>query len=148
MERMEQVSRPAFVNFLDVLCNFPGDERIYHYARHTFITANEDRGLFASYLGTLGDPRALDVLRQALDWEDIDYLDYSEIRAAIEDLGEEVSHQRNFEGDSYYEALKRIDEEAEAEDFTEDDLLAMKHSHVHTEDCDCAHQPKKRPPFR
>lgn len=36
LQRMERSSRDAKETFLDVLCNFPGDERIYNYAESAF----------------------------------------------------------------------------------------------------------------
>ena len=62
--------------------------------------------LYASLLGKLGDERALDALNRALDREEINYLDYIEIRDAIEALGGECAHERDFNGDPYYETLK------------------------------------------
>ena len=92
---------------MDVLVNFSGDERIYNRLIEMF---NEytNTSLLASYLGKYGDERAVSILKEALDWQDINYLDYIEIRHAIEELGVEVDHSRQFEGDPFYESLKNI----------------------------------------
>ncbi|MBN2878106.1 MAG: hypothetical protein JXN65_00575 [Clostridia bacterium] len=92
----------------DVLVNFPGDDRIYNLLSNMF---NEytDTALLAAYLGKYGDNRALAMLKEALDWPDINYLDYIEIRHAIEELGSECEHYRKFEGDPYYESLKNLE---------------------------------------
>jgi len=92
----------------DVLVNFPGDDRIYNLLSGMF---NEytDTALLAAYLGKYGDSRALDLLNEALDWPDINYLDYIEIRHSIEELGSECEHYRKFEGDPYYESLKNLE---------------------------------------
>jgi len=92
--------------FLDILCNFPGDERIYTYTLDAFLTNAKKRALFASYLRKLNDPRAVGPLTQALEWEDLNYLDYIEIIGAIEALGGEIQSERDFDGDPYYESLK------------------------------------------
>jgi len=43
-----------------------------------------------------------------MDMNDISYLDYIEIVNAIEALGGEVSADREFNGDPYYESLKKM----------------------------------------
>ena len=106
--RMDDASRTAEDAFLDVLCNFPGDERIYTYTVNAFTRRYDRRALYASYLGKLGDARAIEPLRQALEMSDINYLDYIEIANAIESLGGEVNAEREFNGDPYYESLKKM----------------------------------------
>lgn len=108
LEAMPDASEAASESFLDVLCNFPGDERIYEYARRAFLQRPERRALFASYLAKLGDERALEPLYQALELTELNYLDYIEITGAIEALGGEVQSTREFVGDPYYESLKRM----------------------------------------
>lgn len=108
LKRMETASNSAQDAFLDVLCNFPGDERIYNYTEKAFRQRYDRRALYASYLGKLGDPRALEPLREALTLDDITYLDYIEIANAIEALGGEVDTEREFNGDPYYESLKKM----------------------------------------
>ncbi len=108
LSRMPQAKKAAQEAFLDVLCNFPGDDRIYNYAIDAFRRNYDRRALYASYLGKLGDERAIDVLREALDMSDLNYLDYIEIVNAIEALGGEVTEQREFNGDPYYESLKKM----------------------------------------
>lgn len=108
ISRMESVSRTAEDCFLDVLCNFPGDERIYTYTVNAFNRRYDRRALYASYLGKLGDARAIEILLKAMDMSDISYLDYIEIVNAIEALGGEVSADREFNGDPYYESLKKM----------------------------------------
>lgn len=109
LERLESASDEAQATYLDLLCNFPGDERIYTYAMNQFLRSADLRALYASYLGKLGDERAVPALRQALTLSDINYLDYIEIRNAIERLtGEELGESRAFDGDPYYESLKHM----------------------------------------
>ncbi len=108
LERMPQAKKAAQEAFLDVLCNFPGDDRIYNYTIDAFKRSYDRRALYASYLGKLGDERAIDTLRAALELSDLNYLDYIEIVNAIEALGGEVTEQREFNGDPYYESLKKM----------------------------------------
>ena len=109
LNRLESEPTPVKEAFLDVLCNFPGDERIYIYTMHQFHTQPDRRAMYASFLAKLNDPRAIEPLTQALSLSDVDYLDYIEIRNAIERLGGEVTIEREFPGDPYYEALGALE---------------------------------------
>ena len=106
--RMDGASKAAQEAFLDVLCNFPGDDRIYNYTIDAFKRCFDRRALYASYLGKLGDERAIETLRGALELSDLNYLDYIEIVNAIEALGGEVTETREFSGDPYYESLRKM----------------------------------------
>ena len=94
--------------FADVLSNYPGDERIYELMIERFVTRDERRALFASYLAKLGDERAIPMLKEAAQSPDINYLDYVEVVNAIEALGGERPSEREFSGDPYYESLRRV----------------------------------------
>lgn len=94
--------------FADVLSNYPGDERIYELMIERFVTRDERRALFASYLAKLGDERAIPMLKEAEQSPDINYLDYVEVVNAIEALGGERPPEREFSGDPYYESLRQV----------------------------------------
>ena len=94
--------------FADVLGNYPGDERIYELMIERFVTRDERRALFASYLAKLGDERAIPMLKEAAQSPDINYLDYVEVVNAIEALGGERPPEREFSGDPYYESLRQV----------------------------------------
>ena len=94
--------------FADVLSNYPGDERIYELMIERFVTRDERRALFASYLAKLGDERAIPMLKEAAQRPDINYLDYVEVVNAIEALGGERPPEREFSGDPYYESLRQV----------------------------------------
>ena len=94
--------------FADVLSKYPGDERIYELMIERFVTRDERRALFASYLAKLGDERAIPMLKEAAQSPDINYLDYVEVVNAIEALGGERPPEREFSGDPYYESLRQV----------------------------------------
>lgn len=94
--------------FADVLSNYPGDERIYELMIERFVTRDERRALFASYLAKLGDERAIPMLKEAAQSPDINYLDYVEVVNAIEALCGERPPEREFSGDPYYESLRQM----------------------------------------
>lgn len=110
LERLDRANEHALAIYLDLLCNFPGDERIYTYTMREFLRRHDQRALFASLLARLGDARALDALGRVIRMEDLGYLDYLEIANAIEALGGEPgARDRDFAGDPYYESLARLD---------------------------------------
>ena len=105
---LPEATEAAETVFLDVLCNFPGDEQIYALAMRKFAAAHDNRALYASYLGKLGDPRAIPALVAAAEASETNYLDFIEIANAIEELGGDAPPERDFAGDPYYESLKRV----------------------------------------
>ena len=110
--RLEDVNEFARETYLDVLTNYPGDERVFQ-ALIKDLDARRDRvALFAALLGKYGDERALDALNAALEWEEINYLDFLEIKDAIENLGGECLSERDFTGDAYYEAFKQQNQDS------------------------------------
>lgn len=95
--------------FLDVLCNFPGEPAIFDLALSVFQGATDRRALSASLLGKLGDARAIPALLDALADPSLSYLDYIELRNAVEALGGDAPTEREFEGDPFFESLRRME---------------------------------------
>ena len=91
---------------LDVLANYPGNEQVYQLALRLFRENPKRRALFASYLAKLGDDRALPELLRAADDPATGYIDFIELRSAIEQLGGEAP-ERDFDDDPDYQALNR-----------------------------------------
>ena len=87
LENLNKANEAGQEALLDVLANFPGHENVYQLAVRLFEKNPNRRALFASYLAKLGDPRALPVLIAAANEENCRYMDFIELRAAIEELG-------------------------------------------------------------
>lgn len=109
LEALEGASDQAADTFLDLLCNFKGIERVYEETVSRFLRDAEHRALHASFLAKLGDARAIELLTRASELTDLNYLDYIEIRDAIEALGGALTTEREFAGDPYYESMKRLE---------------------------------------
>ncbi len=77
------------------------DDRIFEILMREFRLA-EEIPLHASYLAAYGDARALPVLMETIDREEIDYLEFQELKYAIEALGGEYTKPRDFSEDPYY----------------------------------------------
>ena len=91
---------------LDVLCDAPGDEDVFQFALKRFEQHPESRALYASYLAKLDDDRALEKLLDVAESSDVSYIDFIEIRSAIERLGGEAP-VRDFRSDPTYKAVHR-----------------------------------------
>lgn len=104
LEAVGKANRAGQEALLDVLADYPGDERVFRLALKLFRETPARQALLASYLGKLGDERAIPTLKAAAEAEDLKYLDYIELRNAIEQLGGECP-EREFDRDPDYEAL-------------------------------------------
>ena len=92
---------------LDVLADFPADDDVFAFTLAQFQTQPEKRALYAGYLGKLDDDRALAPLLDAAEEPNLSYIDFIEIRNAIERLGGEAPI-RTFDEDPTYKAVKRL----------------------------------------
>lgn len=108
LERFERAPDYAQDLILDICCNFPGDERVYAYLIQRLRNRPEQRALWASYLGKLGDARAIEPMLELMRLSDLRYLDYIELRAAVEALGGDAGEERSFYGDPDFEALRML----------------------------------------
>ena len=92
---------------LDLLAQFTGDEDVLSFALSAFQKQKDKRALYAGYLGKLEDDRALEVLLDAAEEDAIGYIDFIEIRSAIERLGGEAPI-RDFSSDPTYRAVHKL----------------------------------------
>ena len=108
LERYDDAGEFGQQRILGICANFPGDDRILSYMLDKLRNRPDQRALYASFLGKLGDPRAIDAMKPFLTLTDIGYLDYIELRNAIEELGGDPGEERTFYGDPDYEAMRNI----------------------------------------
>ncbi len=115
-ENADEVSEQLFKAVIDadietktviaeILINAKRDDRTYNLLIELF-NDGADIPLYASYIGKYGDERAASVLYRALD--DCNYLEYLEIKNAIERMGGVVDDSRDFSDDVYYKAIKNL----------------------------------------
>ena len=108
LKRYEAAPEYAQMLILDICCNFPGRENVYELCVDKLRNRPEERAFYASLLEKLGDPRALETLEKMLKLTDLNYLDYIEIRNAVESLGGDPGEERTFYGDPDYEAMRNL----------------------------------------
>ncbi|MCD8294455.1 MAG: hypothetical protein LUE27_04295 [Clostridia bacterium] len=74
-----------------------------------FRTESENIPLKAALLAAYGDERALPYLLDRIEEEGISYIDFRELKFAIESLGGSYDTVRDFSDDRYYEIIKAHD---------------------------------------
>lgn len=90
----------------DVLVEGEKDERTYSLLRELFAVS-DNLPFVAGLIGKYGDERAAEYLYPALD--DCNYMEYIEIRNAIEQMGGVVDDTaRDFSDDEFYKAIKNL----------------------------------------
>jgi len=91
------------------------EERIYSILMDAF-TSGENTSVRAGYLASYGDERALPALLQKIEDRTIGFVEFQELKYAIEALGGEYDEPRDFTDDKDYiaveaENVKRVQEE-------------------------------------
>ncbi len=86
-------------------CVLKSDE-IYEILIKEFKLADDNLPMRASYLAAYGDERALPVLLDKIDEDGITFIEYQELKYAIESLGGSYDKERDFSNDEYYQAIK------------------------------------------
>lgn len=94
------------IYLLEILSCCKHDERIFEILISELKTAKNGVQLYLPYVSKYGDERALPVLMELIEKPDINYLDFKELKLAIEAFGGEYDKKRDFSTDKYYKKLK------------------------------------------
>lgn len=81
-------------------------DKIFEILIKEFRSDPENVTMHASYLAAYGDERALPYLLDKIDEEGISFIEYQELKFAIESLGGEYEKERDFSNDEYYQIIK------------------------------------------
>ena len=81
------------------------DDEVFEILLNEFRTAPDDIPMHASYLASYGDERALPLLLDYIDRDETNYLEYQELKYAIEALGGEYNKVRDFSADPYFQEI-------------------------------------------
>ncbi len=92
------------------------DEEVYQLLLMAFLTDAERVPMHASYLAAYGDSRALEPLLKAISDENIGFIEFQELKYAIEALGGEYNEPRDFSADSDYLAIEAAVSKTDAGD--------------------------------
>jgi len=101
-------SEQARMALLDAASHMGPNADAVRWLKRLFLETNQHKAVFAGLLALQGDDSVLPVLIQSLEGSDLSYLDYLEIRHAVEALGGTCPADRDFSGDKDYEALKNL----------------------------------------
>ena len=82
------------------------DDQALNVLLTAFRTEDENLAVHAGYLASFGDERALPVLLDRIEDENISFADFRELKFAIESLGGSYDKERDFSSDPYYEIIK------------------------------------------
>ena len=81
------------------------DERVYETLLTAFLSG-DNTPMRAGYLAAYGDERALEHLLKRIEREDINFVEFQELKYAIEALGGEYDTPRDFTNDKDYLAIE------------------------------------------
>ena len=81
------------------------DDEVYQILLSAFLSG-EETPMRASYLAAYGDERALPVLLEKIEDRSIGFVEFQELKYAIEALGGEYDEPRDFTGDKDYLAIE------------------------------------------
>jgi len=81
-------------------------DEIYTILLDEFISSGERAPIRASYLAAYGDMRALPVLMERIEDRSIGFVEFQELKYAIEALGGEYNEPRDFSADKDYLAIE------------------------------------------
>lgn len=82
------------------------DDKIFDILVKEFRSDPDNVPMHASYLAAYGDERALPYLMDKIDEEGISFIEYQELKYAIESLGGSYDKERDFSSDPYYKLVK------------------------------------------
>lgn len=82
------------------------DDRVFDILINEFLTDADNVPMHASYLAAYADARALPALLDKIDEEGISFIEYQELKYAIESLGGAYDKERDFSSDPYYQIVK------------------------------------------
>ncbi len=92
------------------------DERVYEALLAAFLESEEwQLALRAGYLATYGDERALPWLYRKIEDESIGFVEFQELKYAIEALGGEYDKERDFSNDKDYLRVEAAKEKGHEE---------------------------------
>lgn len=97
---------------VEVLSNFKGRKDVFYWLV-TMLQRAEDVPTYAGLLGRYGDAAAIDILKSFASEVDINYVEFVEIRNAVEELGGEMTEEKDFSDDPYYKYINHIGDNGE-----------------------------------
>ncbi len=135
---------------MEVLAQYKGRKAIF-MGLVGYLYKGEDVALFARLIGSYGDEKGVEILKNFCEEYEPNYNEYMEIRNAVEELGGDFDLKQDFTDDPLYRYLKGLDEpddrkspfedilNPESDDESEDDCHSQGETcrgYNHEDDCD------------
>lgn len=95
------------VSLLDILSRCKHDDRILNLLIDALRENSDEIPLYVSFIRRYGDERALNLLYELIEREEINYQDFQELKLAIEALGGEYEKERDFSNDKIYRKIMK-----------------------------------------
>ena len=113
LELYEQAGRSA-IYLIEIFALCKHDDRILKILINELQTHLDDIPLYLTYITRYGDAKALPYLLEIIKMPNVTYVDFNELKFAIELFGGEYNEKRDFSGDKYYQKIKGIKNEDSA----------------------------------
>lgn len=94
-------------SLLDILSRCNRDDRILNRLTDALRENSGEIPLYVSFIRRYGDERALNLLYELIEREEINYQDFQELKLAIEALGGEYEKERDFSNDKIYRKIMK-----------------------------------------
>jgi len=91
--------------FVEVLASTTPCDDVFNILIDEFKSHTSEIALYATYLSKYGDDRALPVLYEAISKDSVSYIDFKELKLAIEALGGEYEENRDFKKDKTFNKI-------------------------------------------
>lgn len=110
--RLNDATDTGRAAFCSLLCHYPDeDETVFSTLMSLLQKPGFSKAELADYLGKLGNEKAVEPLKALAASVETSYLDYIELRGAIETLGGECPVREFDENDPQYEAMKVLEKQ-------------------------------------
>ena len=101
-EEAESDKKPYFT---EILSHCKWDDRVFNVLVNEFNSHLDNVPLYANYLAKYGDDRAIPYLTNVIEDQNISYVDFEELRFAIEALGGAYDKKRDFSKDKTFKKI-------------------------------------------
>ena len=107
LEAFDSLGEEKKACLTEVLSHCKFDDRVFAILTSEFLLHLDNIPLYAGHLGKYGDNRAIPMLSECIQNENISYADFEELRFAIENLGGEYTGKTpTFKNDKTYKQIK------------------------------------------
>ena len=96
---------------LEVLSQCRNDDRVLNILLNELKAHPNDIPVYVNYVMQYGDEKALPTLLEMIENDKINYIDFKELKFAIEFLGGEYTKTRDFSNDKYFKRIKGVKNE-------------------------------------